>query len=1535
MAIALNGIDNDNEFYTAHYLATMLEEDLKPFTSAWSALGKASPVEQLKQLAKTWPAYQDDLAQQLAPEDRFTRQREFFTALLGALGYDAGSVTRYGESNLEIPLAAEAVQATGEPAVWAIHAPDASDPDADPLDLPLATAPERTLEDILSADVFPLSNPPRWIIVLAGHQIVLVDRTKWAARRMLRFDLATLFTERNPGTLNATTALLHRDSLAPKDAVCLLDQCEENSHRHATAVSDDLKYSAREAVELLGNEFTYYLREHRKEKVYGVGVEKPLTAECLRYLYRLLFLFYVEARPELGYAPMKSDAYRTAYSLEHLRDLAEAQLLSDEDLDGYYLDDTLRILFGLIYNGHNHELSEANLGEHSFRMSPLQSDLFDPEKTPILNRVRLRNSTLQKVIDLLSRTRQGKKSGRARISYSQLGINQLGSVYEGLLSYTGFFAEDDLYEVAPADKAAKHDDLDQAFFVKHAALSEYEEAEKVPDRETGRVRHHPKGTYIYRLAGRDRQKSASYYTPEILTRCVVEHALAALLPGKSAAEILDLHILEPALGSGAFLNEAINQVAHAYLRKASEEASQPLNADDFDRELQKVKAFLADNRVFGADRNPVATELAQISLWLNTIYEGHTVPWFGGQLVAGNSLVGAGRRVYSQADLESPTRAYLDAIPTALPWDVEPAPGTAFHFLLPAEGMANYTDKAVKELEPAAMKTIATWRKEFKQKLTKIDLHALDRLTKAADTLWKRHAADLARVRAQTAHVFPLFGCPAAETGQKLNTRERDAIFSREILGAGTQYATPYQRLKLAMDYWCALWFWPIDQADLLPSREEFYVELGQILEGSATRDASPLLGPEQVALFASGRVEQQQLIVANDDSYVDLKDLLDQMPRLRLVDQLARKQRFLHWELEFADLFQKRGGFDLILGNPPWIKVEWDEGGVMGDVEPMFVLRSLSAPQISRLRIHTVTKYPALRELYLSEHAEFTGMQAFLNARQNYWLLEGSPANLYKCFVTRAWELSTLGGAQAFLHPEGVYDDPNGGPLRAVLYERLRAHFQFRNEKPLFEGTNDHGRLVFGISVYGAAGSVRFVHMSNLFHPSTIAASLTHPGTGAVPGIKTDAGRWATAGHRHRLIEVDEAMLSLFAQLYDPPGTAARQARLPNLHARELVTVLEKFAAYPRRLSDLGEHFYPTTHWNETIAVEKEIIRRETRFPDSPAEWIISGPHVNVALPFAKTPREVCTANGHYDVIDLTVLPEDYLPRTNYVPACPPEEFLRLTPRVTWGAEFPVTEFYRLVARKMLSQAGERTLIAAIYPPQVSHVDGCFSLAFEETTTLVDFAASSASLLFDFFVKTTGKANFREEIAQQLPLISPGSSALRLRLLLLTCLTIHYAPLWAQTFTGDFHQQRWTTSDPRLAVDRFSRLGTTWTWDTPLRTGFERRQALLELDVLVARALGLTVDDLILIYRAQFPVLRQYDHSTYYDRRGRIVYLDGDRAYGLSTPEWNKIDPNRPGVIIAGDRSIEYEGPFDCPDREADYRTAWEFFNRAEVANV
>ena len=358
---------------------------------------------------------------------------------------------------------------------------------------------------------------------------------------MLRFDFDEIFTRREEAALRATAALLHRESLLPASGESLLDGLDENSHRHAFGVSEDLKHALRESIELIGNEAIRHLREVSKRGLYDLpdaALAHTLGVEALRYMYRLLFLFYIEARPMLDYAPLNAEAYRRGYGLERLRDLEMARLTTEESRNGYHLHLSIEQLFRLVRHGFHAEedlLSDTGTKptvsqapqSHGFSMRPLDSRLFREDATPLLNQVKLRNHVLQRVLRLMSLSRPGTRRGqsrrretastrRGRISYAQLGINQLGAVYEALLAYRGFFAEEDLYEVKPAGKA--HDALATAYFVPQRDLPQYAEEEKVQDRdENGRLklRVHKRGTFVYRLAGRDRQKSASYYTPEI------------------------------------------------------------------------------------------------------------------------------------------------------------------------------------------------------------------------------------------------------------------------------------------------------------------------------------------------------------------------------------------------------------------------------------------------------------------------------------------------------------------------------------------------------------------------------------------------------------------------------------------------------------------------------------------------------------------------------------------------------------------------------------------------------------------------------------------------------------------------------------------------------------------------------------------------------------------------------------------------------------------------------------------------------------
>ncbi|MDY0223130.1 MAG: hypothetical protein RBR67_18530, partial [Desulfobacterium sp.] len=1452
----------------------------------------------------------------------------------------------------------------GSPELWVIEAVNVDDEAADPLELiflleqyptdgEIQKLLDSPMEEIITRQVFGRSEPPRWVILISFTQIILLDRTKWHEKRLLRFNVRDILDRRETSTLQAMAALLHRDSICPKDGMPLLDTLDENSHKHAFAVSEDLKYSLREAIELLGNEAVWYLTGTLHEKIYGRDMAGQLTRELLRYMYRMLFLFYIEARPELGYLPDKSEEFRKGYSLESLRDLEMVKLTTDESKNGFYLHQSIQTLFDLLYNGFQPKEMDvfASPDHHTFNIVPLRSHLFDPKQTPFLNRVKIRNSVMQRIIELmsLSREKKGKNNRRGRISYSQLGINQLGAVYEALLSYQGFFAETELYEVKKAGE--NHNVLDTAYFVKPEDIEQYVEDERVFN-EDGTLVKYDKGTFIYRLAGRDREKSASYYTPEVLTQCLVKYALKELLKDKTADEILALTVCEPAMGSAAFLNEAVNQLSKAYLDLKQKEIDQTISHDDYPKELQKVKMYIADNNVYGVDLNPVAVELAEVSLWLNTIYEGGFVPWFGMQLVCGNSLIGARRQVFHESLLRKKQKTdplWLDEVPQRVMPGEKREANTVYHFLLPDKGMANYKDKVIKQMAPDEIKAINEWRKDFTKPFLKSEIDQLKKLSAAIDKLWKKHAEMQRYIDERTTDPLYVFGQKTSGKKTQLTTTEfKDRIYQQEMFSKNVRDSSPYRRLKLVMNYWCALWFWPLQEADLLPSRAEFLFDLSLILEGNLYDTNVDEDG--QQLMFPDTRPKQLSLNLLNELGHVDVDRLCQENKRLGLVKELAERYRYLHWELEFADLFESQGGFDLVLGNPPWIKVEWNEGGVLGDADPLFVLRKMSASAIAATRDAAMETF-GLKDTYLSGFEDADGTQNFLNANQNYALLAGQKANLYKCFLPQAWMISKAEtGVSAFLHPEGIYDDPKGGRFRAEVYPRLRYHFQFQNELNLFSDVDHHAK--FSVNLFqnrpGVEKQTDFSHIANLYIPSTVDACFAHGGFGPVPGIKDDDNKWNIQGHKDRIVEVTENVLSLFARLYDEAGTQPLQARLPALHSRQLVGVLNKFATQPHRLGDLGNEIFATQHWNETNAQKDHTIRRKTRFPKHAGEWILSGPHFFVGNPFYKTPRAKCTQNSHYDILDLTTLPDDYLPRTNYVPDCDPAEYRRRTPRFkVKDGERLVTDCYRLANRRMLSQSGERTFISNIIPIRAGHLHTVVSTTFLKTEYLVSTYCFVQSIVFDFWVKTTGKGDFTTGNIHQIPLMSEyylqGMQSMTFcRGIILCCVTNHYGQLWKENFQESFCNELWAKSDHRLPSCFFADLTPTWQRNCALRTDYARRQALVEIDVLTAMALGLTLDELKSIYRVQFPVMRQYETDTWYDQKGRIVFTasKGLVGVGFSRPEWNEIkdmtsgtvdriiiDDTMPGGPI--ERTITYEAPFDRCDREKDYEVVWAEFER------
>ncbi|MGW0773974.1 class I SAM-dependent DNA methyltransferase [Streptomyces sp. NPDC002835] len=1679
---------NRGDYFSAHYLAEVFPKDLKSgLLAKWkereeeakTAAAADATAEETESAADALPvtprlglralrrpyfksrAYFADAAGDDTedgdaltyerPEWR-TRAAELNASVLRAFGYDAKPQTltvRRADTPYEVQVAHAEPGLVALDCGWAAEPDAALDPDgAGRLLNPLRLDGQNTITtgSKLASYLFASEDAPRYVLLLAGGVIVLADRAAWGEGRYLAASLDTALDRNNTKDgqeLDTLAALFGADSLrTPEEGgENPLAGLVDKSTKHAVGVSSELRDGLRESVELIANEVLERIRTQgvRPEEVRDLPeLGRQLTRESLRYLYRILFLLYAEARPELGILPSDYPEYHQGYGLGRLGELvAERDLVGEKAREGFYLYESLDLLFRKVQDGYRPRrthgaaatestaVSETSVSEDvGLRFEPLHSKLFeggsirligarsvpdprhDEDETgePRYLDTRLRNATLYQVLRklMLTKGRKGERGGF--ISYAQLGINQLGAVYEGLMSYSGFVAGEELYEVAKGG-----DPKDGSWLVPASKADEYADAVFVRrrDEETGedrRVRYRP-GAFVYRLSGRDRQTSASYYTPESLTKVTVQLALQHRLDQDGtkteARELLDWKICEPALGSGAFLNEAINQVAAEYLRRRQEETGEAIDTEKYPVELQKVKAYIALHNSYGVDLNETAVELAEVSLWLNTMHPGMEAPWFGLHLRRGNSLIGGRREIYGPERLKkggwlgtTPERFPLTAAAEGLP------EGSVHHFLLPAkEWGAVAAEKEAKALAPEDAKLLAAWRKAITKSPTAKQTARLQGLARRAEYLWGLVCRRLEISERDISRRIDVWGAESAWLRQPVEAVQRE-----DVLADLEAVDTPYWRLKTLMDAWCALWFWPVQKAALLDGSDGAYEratvaapaltpeaaaedegvlmawevdalpgfgddakQLSLTREdvdrrrtrgarksagGAQRREVVPLAGLDDWLEFAESLLGTQEVpadsLISEFESLSELSPYEDDLPDYMGMDRahhlesrypwsgaardVAVQQGFFHWELEFAQVFG-RGGYDLQVGNPPWVRPRWAEDLVLAELEPWFVLAEKPSAGEWRLRKEDLLGTRAEGKSHLlNELTTHGGAVAVLGSPATYPLLVGTQGDLYRAFMTRVWQHIAPHGRAGLIHPDTHFGGGREGVIRAATYRHLRIHAHFVNSANwAFEDLNRSQE--FGMHIYGTPQRPDFLHLSELRDAEVLTDSLTHDGEGAAPGIKHN-GSWDIRPHRERVVHVDTALLTMWQTMAGSTGEAAQAPLLYPVLVSEQGAI-EALAAYENSLADYQP--YITRGYDEAGAKKDGLIRWGNQVASRLSDVILQGPHFASALPFSKEPRIPCRSNRDWDLLSPSRLPEAYAPTTNYVRAT--DEAAFLAAQDSWRG-MPYSSFVRLAWRRMIPFDSSRCLHAALLPPGPTHIHAVYSMALADNRLTTLNAGFWASLPLDYVLRITGRSNLQVAEAVKMPAPNPKhplAAALLLRTLRLNALTTHYAPLWSELFDPrwagyeDWANPHWPHLRPLAAG-----LKPTWEYATPLRTEHERRAALVELDALVAVWLGITAEQLVAIFKSRYPQLYDYESVSYFDANGRKIAGDFN-TYGHGQTKQDYLD------LLAHLESPEttspprgYTAPFYKADRETEMRAAHAHFQArldAEIA--
>lgn len=436
----------------------------------------------------------------------------------------------------------------------------------------------------------------RWALLFNGTHLRLLDAGRTFVRRHLEFDLDLAVDDDR--TFLALWTTVGADALrdtAGGTTRALPDLIATSEAQTATVCR-----SLREGVRAASIDVLRALVGRQRVSNLTGPFEQALTI-----VYRILFLLFAEAR---GLVPIWHPVYRESYSIDALR-------LAAEQGRAVGLWDGLRAVS---------RLAHAGCRAGNLKVTAFNGRLFDQTRVPLAERADLDDEAARRTLLALTTRPSADRLGRERISYGDLGVEQLGAVYETLLDFVPRPQREESSATAKSPRAGRRTTPGDG----------RRNAGAVLDGTTG-------GPAIVMTADSGIRKSTgTFYTPQPIARYLVRTTLAPLVRDRAPEQILALRVLDPAMGSGAFLVEACTFLAHTYEEALiASGGCSPSDLGPQDRAA--IRRRIAERCLFGVDLNPMAVQLARLSLWLTTLAHDRPLSFFDHHLRIGDSLIGA------------------------------------------------------------------------------------------------------------------------------------------------------------------------------------------------------------------------------------------------------------------------------------------------------------------------------------------------------------------------------------------------------------------------------------------------------------------------------------------------------------------------------------------------------------------------------------------------------------------------------------------------------------------------------------------------------------------------------------------------------------------------------------------------------------------------------------------------------------------------------------------------------------------------------